>query len=161
MTRVGLWGNLRYLVRRLKDVPPNLCLPRDLMLARYTIYRRRPKDAGPLPTGIRQDSRWRTKHILRPTQEIVDTFLVDPTEEAWLKFRDSYRELLLARYQEDPSPLEALADLAAGEDVFIGCSCPTKKNPDVRHCHTYLALEFMHERFPQLHVVMPQDDGSM
>jgi hypothetical protein len=96
------------------------------MLARYTIYRRRPKDVSPLPTGIRQDTRWRTKHILRPTEEIVDRFLADPTEEAWLRFRDSYRELLLTSYQEDPSPFEALADLAADEDVFIGCSCPTK-----------------------------------
>ena len=125
------------------------------MLARYTIYRRRPKNAGPLPDGIRQDSRWRTKHILRPTQEIVEAFLENPTDKAWGKTSDAYRALLMARYRKDRESFEALAKLATVNDVFIGCSCPTKKNPDARRCHTWLALEFMRQTFPALDVVMP------
>ena len=52
------------------------------MLSRYTMYRRRPKDAPLLPDGIRKDTRYATKHVLRPTKEIVEAYLADPTEEA-------------------------------------------------------------------------------
>lgn len=126
------------------------------MLARYTMYRRRPKDAGPLPEGIRQDSRWRTKHILRPTQEIVEPYLTDSTDEGWESFRSAYLALLEERYQTEPTAFAKLAKLATENAVYIGCSCPTKKNPDVYRCHTVLALEFMQQKFPDLEVVFPQ-----
>lgn len=125
------------------------------MLARYTIYRRRPKDAGPLPSGIRKDTRWRTKHVLRPTKELVDSLLADPSDEAWEQFSQVYLALLGERFAEDRRPFDELAETAMREDVHIGCSCPTRKNPDVRHCHTYLALRFMDEAYPDLAVIYP------
>ena len=118
------------------------------MLSRYTIYRRRPQDAEPLPIGIRQDTRWRTRHILHPTQEMVETYLADPSESAWKKFRSAYLAELRARYKADPAPFQELAEFASEKSVFLGCSCPTKKNPNVRHCHTWPALEFMEDKFP-------------
>lgn len=128
------------------------------MLSRYTIYRRRPENAPPLPDGIRQDTRFRTKHILRPTQAIVDAYLTDPSNETFTKFREGYVKLLLQRYESDREPFDALAALAMQDDVYLGCSCPTKKNPDVRHCHTWLALEFMVQKYPKLPILFPQVD---
>jgi hypothetical protein len=60
------------------------------MLSRYTIYRRRPPGAGALPKGIRQGTRYRTRHILRPTIEIVEAYLVDPTDAKWYVFKEQY-----------------------------------------------------------------------
>lgn len=128
------------------------------MLARYTIYRRRPKDGEPLPEGIRQDTRFRTKHILRPEQEIVEAFLDDPSDSGWRKFKAAYSELLAERFKNDREPFEQLARLASEQDVFLGCNCPTHKNPDVRHCHTFLALTFMKHHFPKLDVVFPEPE---
>lgn len=125
------------------------------MLSRYTIYRRRPIGAGPLPEGIRQDTRFRTKHILRPTQEIVERFLADSSEVGWDRFRDDYLAVLKSRWQADVLPFEDLAALAATNTVLLGCNCPTKKNPYVRHCHTWLALQFMQQNFPALPVKYP------
>ena len=122
------------------------------MLARYKIYRgKRPPD-DPLPDGIRQDARFRTKHPLRPTQEISEHYLADPTEQAFRAFRTAYRELLAQRFKEDREPFDRLADLARRNDVFIGCNCPTQKNPRVDHCHTWLALEFMQSKYRDLKV---------
>jgi len=59
------------------------------------------------------------------------------------------------RWEADPTPFNDLAGLAIGEDVYIGCSCPTTKNPEVNHCHTVLALKFMKERYPALEVEFP------
>ena len=53
------------------------------MLARYKIYRGKRPPNDPLPEGIRQDARWRTRHPLRPSEERVKRYLVDPSEEAW------------------------------------------------------------------------------
>ena len=130
------------------------------MLARYTIYRRRPKDAPPLPDGIRQDTRWRTKHVLRPQQETVEEFLTDPSDAAWHDFKEAYTTSLVTRFQENREPFEQLARLASEHDVFLGCNCPTRKNPNVQHCHTYPGLVFMKEAFPELHVVLPDVVGS-
>jgi len=113
------------------------------MLSRYTMYRRRPAGAGPLPTGIRQDTRHRFRHILRPTKEIVDAYLADPTEAAWRTFRREYLARLKQRFCEDRTPFDKLAKLAIDNDVYLGCSCPTKKNLIHGRCHTYLALDFM------------------
>jgi uncharacterized protein YeaO (DUF488 family) len=125
------------------------------MLSRYTIYRRRPADAGPLPNGIRQDTRYRTSHVLRPTEEIVEAYLADPTDTAWRTFKKQYLALLDERFRQDGTPFDNLAALAEDDDVFLGCNCPTKKNPAPCRCHTYLALEFMQKKYPRLKVTIP------
>lgn len=125
------------------------------MLSRYTIYRKRPADAGPLPEGIRKDTRWKTRHILRPTQSIVEEYLAAPSDGVWERFREAYLAVLESRFEQDRGPFDELATLAGREDVWLGCSCPTRKQPDVRHCHTWLALEFMQEKYPSLEVVFP------
>ncbi len=126
------------------------------MLSRYTMYRRRPKDAPPLPEGIRKDTRYATRHLLRPTAGIVEAYLSDPTSAAWRTFRQQYLALLRERFREDRTLFDELAELAADNDVYLGCSCPTKKNPVVGRCHTYLALKFMREKYPRLTVVLPE-----
>ena len=127
------------------------------MLSRYTMYRRRPKNAGPLPEGIRKDTRYATRHVLRPTKEIVETYLADPTDKAWQEFRRAYLDILEARLRDEPAPFLELVEMATENDVYLGCSCPTQKNPIVGRCHTYLALEFMKARFPELEVVVPAE----
>ena len=69
--------------------------------------------------------------------------------------RLQYRALIAERFAADPRPFDALADLSRAGDVWLGCSCPTAKNPDVRHCHTTLALELMRAGYPDLDVRMP------
>ncbi len=125
------------------------------MLARYKIYRgKRPPD-DTLPDGVRQDTRKHTSHCLRPSAKMVARFLGLLDESAWNEFRSQYLHLLEERFSEDRSPFDQLADLAANQDVFIGCSCPTVKNPNVEHCHTFLALQFMSERYPNLSIRFP------
>ncbi|MFT5051203.1 MAG: hypothetical protein ACI8QZ_002613 [Chlamydiales bacterium] len=125
------------------------------MLGRYQMIRgKRPAD-DPLPEGLRQDARKHTRHILRPDSQAVATYLQDPSEAAWQAFAHAYRDLLAARRAEDPPAFDALVDLATEGDVWIGCSCPTAKNPDVRHCHTYLALHYMDEQYDGLQVSYP------
>jgi len=125
------------------------------MLSRYTMYRRRPTGAPPLPVGIRKDTRYATKHILRPTKEIVEIYLADPTDAAWKRFRKAYLAVLEVRFRADRAAFDQLSTLATDEAVFLGCNCPTKQNPRVGRCHTYLALEFMQKKFPKLNVVLP------
>jgi len=72
------------------------------MLSRYTIYRRRPAGAGPLPDGIRQDTRYRTSHILRPKEDIVEAYLADPTDAAWRTFKRRYLALLSGAIPRGP-----------------------------------------------------------
>ncbi|GAA4439948.1 hypothetical protein [Bremerella cremea] len=126
------------------------------MLSRYTIYRRRPADAGPLPDGVRQDTRYRTRHILRPTQEIVEAYLGQTGDDHFARFRRDYLALLNQRFADDRAGFDQLAEMALQEDVYLGCSCPTQKNPDVRHCHTWLALQFMQTYYPELEVWFPE-----
>jgi len=125
------------------------------MLSRYTIYRRRPADAPPLPDGIRQDTRYTTHHIVRPTEDIVTDYLTTPTDAAWRKFKREYVAVLKQRFREDRKPFDELAALASTNDVYLGCSCPTAKNPTPGHCHTYLALAFMKKHYPRLKVEIP------
>ena len=126
------------------------------MLARYMIYRgKRPPD-DPLPKGTRQDARWRTKHPLRPTEEIVKVLLAAPDEQAWAKYRRAYVELLNERFSQDRASFDKLADMARTSDVYVGCNCPTRLNPRVEHCHTVLALEFMKKKYPSLPVRLPR-----
>ena len=125
------------------------------MLARYKMFRGpRPPD-DPMPRGIRRDSRYKTKHCLRPAKEDVDEYLADPNDEAWRQFKKKYLMLLETRFASDRTLFDELAEQARADDVWLGCSCPTKMNPNVYHCHTVLALEFMKEKFPDLDVVFP------
>lgn len=125
------------------------------MLARYKIYRGKRPPLDPLPDGVRQDARFRTRHVLRPTKEMAAAFLESGTEAAWKKFAAAYRALLTERFREDRRAFDELAELALRDDVYIGCSCPTEKNPRVDRCHTYLALQFMKARYPRLRVILP------
>lgn len=125
------------------------------MLARYKIYRGKPPADAQRPEGIRQDTRKHTKHCLRPPTEIVLDYLANPSAKAWKKFESSYLRSLKERWKADPMPFDDLANLATTEDVYLGCSCPTAKNPDVNHCHTALALKFMDERYAALKVEFP------
>lgn len=131
------------------------------MLARYKIYRGKRLPSDPLPSGIRQDTRWRTRHPLRPTEDIVTRYLESPTEEAWRAFRIAYLELLDERFGGDRERFDRLADLARVNDLFIGCSCPTEKNRCVDHCHTWLALEFMKRKYPELRVEFPPRSNAV
>ncbi len=125
------------------------------MLTRYRMYRgARPAD-DPLPSGIRLDTRKHTKHCLRPTSDAVRDYLAAPNDEAWEQFAAAYRATLAERLESDPTPFDDLAAKARTNDVHLGCSCPTAKNPDVRQCHTWLALAFMQERYPAIEVVFP------
>ena len=66
-----------------------------------------------------------------------------------------YLRNLEERWEADPTPFDDLSDLASSQNVYIGCSCPTAKNPDVKRCHTVLALRFMKERYPALEIEFP------
>lgn len=121
------------------------------MLARYSIVRGAPKSA--LPTGIRQDTRKHTRHVLHPTPEMVAEVLAHAGDPgAWRAFERRYRALLKERFAADRSPFDALAELAREGDVYLGCNCPTAKNPDVGRCHTTHALAFMKAHYPDLDV---------
>lgn len=125
------------------------------MLTRYKIYRGKRPPSDPLPNGIRQDTRWRARHPLRPTEEMVTEYLAAPSEKAWRTLRTAYFGLLERRFREDRTRFDELARFAQEEDVFLGCSCPTKKNPRMDRCHTYLALQFMKRKYPRLCVELP------
>jgi len=127
------------------------------MLARYSIERGRKLVDFParIRDGVRQDTRKHTRHPLRPDAEEVRVYLANPGASSWERFERSYRALLRERFAADRDPFDALAARARLGDVFLGCSCPTKSNPDVRHCHTTLALAFMREHYPDLEVEMP------
>ena len=88
---------------------------------------------------------------------MVMGYLAAPIDEAWKRFAKQHRALLEKRFVDVRSDLDELAALARTNHVHLGCSCPTKKNPSVRHCHTWLALEFFRERFPDLDVRMPRE----
>ena len=125
------------------------------MLERYKIYRGKPPADAQRPEGIRQDTRKHTRHCLRPSSEIVLEYLANPSTAAWKKLESSYLRNLEQRWKADRAPFDDLADMAAGKNVYIGCSCPTAKNPDVNRCHTVLALKFMKKRYPALEVEFP------
>jgi uncharacterized protein YeaO (DUF488 family) len=123
------------------------------MLARYQIARGVPATA--LPKGVRQDTRKHTHHVLRPSEAMVDTYLAAPSDAAWRRFAKDYRALLERRFAEDRKPFDEIAELASETDVYLGCSCPTQRNPNVEHCHTFLALGFFRKHYPKLDVHLP------
>ena len=127
------------------------------MLARYSMVRGAKLEEMPdaLRRGIRVDTRMHTRHCLRPPRSAVERYLAAPDEPAWKAFRAAYLAAVEARFDDDDEPFARLADQARENDVFLGCSCPTAKNPDVSRCHTTLALGFMKRRFPDLEVACP------
>jgi len=121
-----------------------------MMLSRFTMVRGKRPEHDPLPDGIRQDTRKHTRHCLRPTSELVALYLDDPTDENWRSFEKGFGALIDARFGKDRAPFDKLAELARTDDVYLGCSCPTKRNPDVNRCHTVLALRFMKRTYRDL-----------
>jgi uncharacterized protein YeaO (DUF488 family) len=127
-------------------------------LARYQIERGAKLSSLPreVREGVRQDTRKHTRHVLRPPAELVTEFLAAPNAAgAWTRLAEKYRATLEQRFKSERGKFDELAETAQEQDVFLGCSCPTTKNPSVKHCHTWLALEFMHEKYPNLKVRFP------
>jgi len=125
------------------------------MLARYQIVRGKRPPGNPLPKGHRIDTRKHTRHVLRPEAADVEAFIRDPSARAFTRFAKAYRATIEQRFAQDRRPFDELAELAKDEDVFLGCNCPTRWNPDAKHCHTAVALAFMRRKYPKLDVVMP------
>jgi len=125
------------------------------MLSRYQMLRgKRPPD-NPLPAGERVDTRKHTRHFLRPETRHVEALIADPSKEGFRRFERQYLTTIANRFEQDRGPFDALAARASEANVFLGCSCPTSWNSDVRHCHTTLALRFMKKKYPRLRVRMP------
>lgn len=125
------------------------------MLARYRIVRGARGPDDPLPKGIRQDTRKHTQHVLRPTERLVLALLEDASAKAFARFECEYRALLEQRFTTDRRRFDELAELSRENDVYLGCNCPTQRQPDVRRCHTVLALAFLRDRYPDLDVRFP------
>ena len=125
------------------------------MLGRYRIVRGKRPPEDPLPEGVRQDTRKHTRHVLRPEADDVLAYLEAPSEAAWKRLKRAYRATLDERLAQAPEAFDRLAELARAGDLWLGCSCPTARNPDVNRCHTVLALEFLAERYPGLEVRWP------
>jgi uncharacterized protein YeaO (DUF488 family) len=126
------------------------------VLARYQIVRGTRARDNPLPEGIRQDTRKHTRHVLRPSVELVTAFLQAPSSSSFEKFRAGYLKLLAQRFAQERERFDAIAEQARRDDVFLGCNCPTAKQPDVARCHTTLALRFFAEHYPELRVRLPR-----
>lgn len=126
------------------------------MLSRYKIYRGKLPAGVKLPDGARQDIRHFRQHALRPEKEVVETFLAAPSDAAWRKLRTAYLKALERRFREERAAFDALAQLAREQNVYLGCNCPTEKNPRLDRCHTWLALQFMQAKYPDLRVVFPE-----
>lgn len=125
------------------------------MLARYRIVRGGRSPGDPLPDGIRQDTRKHTRHVLRPTAALVLGLLEDSSAASFARFERAYRALLEQRFASERARFDELAALARKGNVYLGCNCPTQRQPDVRRCHTVLALKFLRERYPDLDVRLP------
>jgi hypothetical protein len=115
---------------------------------------KRPAD-DPLPEGVRIDTRKHRGHVLSPQPSAVQALLAEGSAAQFRKFARGYEALLGQRFAHDRAPFDALARLAQHEDVYLGCNCPTSRNPDVRRCHTVLALRFMQRKYPKLRVQLP------
>lgn len=125
------------------------------MLGRYRIVRGKRPPGEPLPRGERIDTRKHTRHFLRPEASSVAALIAEPSAANFRRFGREYRALLARRFRNDRGPFDALAERALSADVFLGCNCPTAWNPDVRRCHTAIALRFMHAKYPRLRVEEP------
>ncbi len=126
------------------------------MLARYHMLRGKRPEGEPLPEGLRMDTRKHTKHVLRPDAAEVERFLRDVNDKSFAHFAHAYLKVLAQRFKAERERFDEIAEAAEQGDVYLGCSCPTEKNPRVEHCHTVLALRFMQEKYPHLRVVLPK-----
>src|SRR5688572_20075634 len=99
------------------------------MLARYRIARGARAPDDPLPDGIRQDTRKHTRHVLRPTSALVLALLDDSSVEAFARFERGYRALLEQRLATERPRFDELAELARNNHVYLGCNCPTQRQP--------------------------------
>ena len=125
------------------------------MLTRYQMVRGKRAPGDPLPKGIRMDTRKHTRHLLRPPTASVEAVLRDGTDAAFRRFAREYTAELEARFRQNRAGFDELAETARHADVYLGCSCPSRANPDVQRCHTTLALAFMKKKYPNLRVVSP------
>ncbi|HEX7671182.1 MAG TPA: hypothetical protein VF395_16425 [Polyangiaceae bacterium] len=125
------------------------------MLSRYRMIRGKRAPDDPLPKGIRMDTRKHTHHLLRPGAASVEAVLRDGSDAAFRRFARDYTAGLEARFAKNRAGFDELAETARHADLYLGCSCPSKANPDVRQCHTALALKFMKKKYPDLRVVSP------
>lgn len=125
------------------------------MLSRYKIRRGKDAQAHRPPEGVRHDIRKHTGHVLSPEPHMVERYLADPSDRQWDEFAGAYRRLLEARFALDAGPFDALATKARDRNVYLGCSCPTARNPRVDRCHTWVALQFMDTHYPVLDVMYP------
>jgi len=125
------------------------------VIGRYRIVRGVRPAQDPLPEGLRQDTRKHTRHVLRPSAELVTRFLAQPSEAGFAAFRAGYLHLLEQRFARERAAFDTLRDQARRGDVFLGCNCPTAKQPDVHRCHTVLALGFLAQHYPELEVRWP------
>jgi len=126
------------------------------MLGRYKIpYMQKLSPDDPAAKGKRIDTRKHTKHFLRPEPQMVETYLASASAAAWEQFTHDYLALLQSRFESDKELFDELYLEAMQSNVFLGCGCPTKKNPDVQRCHTVLALQFISEMYSDLQVVIP------
>jgi hypothetical protein len=105
---------------------------------------------------MRLDVRKHTKHVLRPPEGAVEVLFANPTADAFKRFAAGYDAELERRFEADRAPFDAVAEAATQGDVYIGCSCPSSVNPDVKRCHTTLALRFMKAKYPKLRVALPK-----
>jgi hypothetical protein len=86
---------------------------------------------------------------------MVEALLTNPSEQGFRQFRSAYLELLARRFRSERTRFDELARLARADHVYLGCNCPTAKQPDVRRCHTSLALGFLRQHYPDLEVRLP------
>jgi uncharacterized protein YeaO (DUF488 family) len=126
------------------------------MLARYRIVRGARAPDDPLPDGVRQDTRKHTRHVLRPSSELVLLVLQDSSVQVFERFKRGYLELLEQRFVKERERFDELAALATHTDVYLGCNCPTGRQRDLQRCHTVLALDFMRVHYPGLLVHFPE-----
>src|SRR3954453_16233446 len=101
------------------------------MLARYRIVRGKRSPDDPLPEGVRQDTRKHTRHVLRPSAELVQALLDDPSAASFHRFQRGYLALLAQRFDDERERFDELARLARRENVYLGCNCPSARQPDV------------------------------
>jgi hypothetical protein len=125
------------------------------MLARYQIVRGKRSPDQPLPAGRRIDTRKHTRHFLRPEAAAVALLLASNDEASYARFAQTYEATLAERFAAQRASFDALADQARSGDVYLGCSCPSRANPDVQRCHTVLALRFMQTHYRGLKVIFP------
>ena len=128
------------------------------MLARYRIVRGKRPAGDPLPEGKRIDTRKHRGHLLSPEPAAVQALLADPSDAAFGRFKRAYEALLEKRFARNRPAFDELARSAQDADVYLGCNCPTRRIPDVRRCHTVLALHFMKRKYPKLDVRLPSAD---